>query len=404
MNKKRVVIVGGGPAGLMAATQLLDADCELILIDHKPTVGRKFLVAGDGGFNLTHSEELPAFLKKYDSDWMKNCVKQFDSPSFRYFLKSIGVPTIIGSSGKIFPEDHLKPIDVLNSWKKLLSKRVDFQMNSRLIDFSENAVLIETKGVSRTIEFDFLVLALGGGSWSKTGSDGKWFELFESKGIELADFASSNSGVELHQNWLESLEGKILKNVVVSCGDLSCSGDVVCTAYGLEGKPIYAMNGALRKQESKRLKIDFKPQFDQKKVLEVLQKAKSPTLGLKELKLAEVAIFWLKTFASKAEFTNPVELAALIKEFPVEVKGFRPLDEVISTAGGVLTTELDASGQLLKFPNVFCAGEMIDWDAPTGGYLIQGCVSSGYVVGQGMSATLDDLCHGGLDDFYRSDL
>ncbi len=391
MNKKRVVIVGGGPAGLMAATQLLDADCELILIDHKPTVGRKFLVAGDGGFNLTHSEDLPAFLEKYDSDWMKNCVHQFDSVVFRDFLKSIGVPTVIGSSGKVFPEDHLKPIDVLNSWKNLLSKKVNFQMNSRLIDFSENAVLIETKGVFKTIGFDFLVLALGGGSWSKTGSDGKWFELFRSKGIELADFDSSNSGVEIYDNWLSGLEGKIIKNIVVSCGDVSCSGDVVCTEYGLEGKPIYAMNGALRKQDVKRVKIDFKPQFAQKRVLEVLQKAKSSTLGLKELKLSEVAIFWLKTFVSKEDFTNPVQLAVLIKEFPVEVKGFRPLDEVISTAGGVLTTEIDENGQLHKFPNVFCAGEMIDWDAPTGGYLIQGCVSSGYVVGQGITTTLDDL-------------
>lgn len=388
MNRKRVVIIGGGPAGLMTATQLLDADCELILIDHKPTVGRKFLVAGDGGFNLTHSEELDNFVEKYDSDWIKNCVRQFDSSSFRDFLKSIGVPTIIGSSGKVFPEDELKPIDVLNSWKKLLSKRVGFKVNSRLIDFSENSISVESKGIVQELEFDFLVFALGGGSWAKTGSDGSWFELFQSKGFEMADFTSSNSGVELDKRWLNGLAGKILKNIVVSCEELSCSGDVVCTDYGLEGKPIYAMNGALRKQETKQIKIDFKPQFDQEKIQEILQKAKNSSQGLKDLKLSEVAIFWLKHFVSKEQFTNSNELAQLIKKFPVEVEGFRPLDEVISTAGGVLTIELDETGQLKKFPNIFCAGEMIDWDAPTGGYLIQGCVASGYVVGQAISTVL----------------
>lgn len=372
----------------MAAAQLLDADCELILVDHKPTVGRKFLVAGDGGFNLTHSEALDSFVEKYDADWIKNCVRKFDSSSFRDFLKSIGVPTIIGSSGKVFPVDELKPIDVLNLWKKLLSGKINYKLNARLVDFSENAVSLESKGTTEKIEFDFLVFALGGGSWAKTGSDGKWFELFQSKGIELADFASSNSGVELHGNWLGDLAGKILKNVIVSCGDLSCSGDVVCTEYGLEGKPVYAVNRGLRTQDKPGLIIDFKPQFDQKKVLEVLQKARNSTQGLKDLKLSEVAVFWLRNFVSKEQFIDPAQLSGLIKQFPVEVKGFRPLDEVISTAGGVLTSELYESGELKKFPTVFCAGEMIDWDAPTGGYLIQGCVSSGYVVGQAIKERL----------------
>lgn len=387
MSTKRVVIVGGGPAGLMAATQLLNAGCELILIDHKATVGRKFLVAGDGGFNLTHSEELKAFIDKYDSDWIKNVVKQFDASAFRNFLDSIGVPTIIGSSGKVFPTEDLKPIDVLNSWKKLLSQ-VNFRMNTELIDFSQNTLTVESEGKKEEIPFDYLVLALGGGSWEKTGSDGKWAELFETKNIKVSPFKSSNSGIVLYDNWLGGLAGKILKNVVVSCEDLSCAGDLVCTGYGLEGKPVYAVNRALREQGKPQIAIDFKPQVSFEKILAVLTKAKSPTLGLKDLKLGEVALFWIRNFVSKEKFTNPKELAKLVKKFPIGIKGFRPLEEVISTAGGVETSELDENGSLKHFPNVFCAGEMINWDAPTGGYLIQGCVSSGYVVAKRIAKLL----------------
>lgn len=382
MTKKRVIIVGGGPAGLMTASQLANSECEVILIDHKATIGRKFLVAGDGGFNLTHFEGIDTFLEKYDSDWIRNAVRQFDSTAFRNFLDEIGVPTIIGSSGKVFPVEDLKPIDVLNAWKESLSPNIRIQTNTRLIDFTNDAIVVEREGLREEMPFDVLVLALGGGSWSKTGSDGTWVELFQSKEITVSPFRSSNSGVVLYENWLSTLEGKILKNVVVSCGDQQCSGDIVCTSYGLEGKPVYAVNRELSKQEKPQLTIDFKPQIQLNKITEVLQKAKSPTLGLKELKLGEVAVFWLKNFVSKEKFTTPKELAKLIKAFPIGIKGFRPLDEVISTAGGVNTEELSESGSLNKFPNVFCAGEMINWDAPTGGYLIQGCVSSGYVVGR----------------------
>lgn len=388
MTPKRVVIVGGGPAGLMAATQLVNAGCEIILMDQKATVGRKFLVAGDGGFNLTHSENLESFLEKYDSDWIKNAVRQFDAPSFRDFLDSIGVSTVIGSSGKVFPVENLKPIDVLNSWKGFLSGKIDFRTNTQLIDFSAHDLAIESKSGREKIPFDFLVLALGGGSWQKTGSDGKWIDLFRSKNIEVIDFKPSNSGIELDQHYLKNLVGKVLKNVVVSCGKLSCAGDVVCTEYGLEGKPVYAINRELRDQVKPQLCIDFKPQFDQKRIVETLQKAKNASQGLKELKLSEIAIFWLKNFVSREQYTDPEQLSGLIKHFSLEIKGFRPLNEVISTAGGVATSELDECGQLKKFPDVFCAGEMIDWDAPTGGYLIQGCVASGFVAGRGVVGEL----------------
>lgn len=379
---KRVIIIGGGPAGLMAATQLLKSDCEILLLDQKASVGRKFLVAGDGGFNLTHSETPGEFREKYDSDWIKQAVKQFSNKDWIKFLKQIGIDTKVGSSGKIFPEDAIKPIQVLNAWKQLLEPRVQFMLNTRFVDFDEKQVEVERDGKLEKIDFDYLVLALGGKSWPVTGSDGFWTSVFEQKGIVLNPFQSSNSGLVLYENWLGDLEGKILKNIRVSAGNQSCSGDLVCTSYGLEGKPAYAINGALRKMEKPVFNVDLKPQMTQQKVFEVLKKAKNPSQGLKELKLGEVAIFWIRNFVSKQRFLDPKELAKAIKEFSIGIKGFRPIEEVISCAGGVSDAEISESGELNKFPNVFVAGEMIDWDAPTGGYLIQGCVSSGCISGK----------------------
>ena len=385
---KRVIIIGGGPAGLMAATQLLKSDCEILLLDQKASVGRKFLVAGDGGFNLTHSETPGEFREKYDSDWIRQAVRQFSNKDWIKFLKQIGIETKIGSSGKIFPEDAIKPIQVLNAWKQLLEPKVQFILNTRFVDFDEKQVEVERDGKLEKIRFDYLVLALGGKSWPVTGSDGFWTPVFEQKGIVLNPFQPSNSGLVLYENWLGDLEGKILKNIRVSAGNQSCSGDLVCTSYGLEGKPVYAVNGALRKMEKPVFKVDLKPQMTQQKVFEVLKKAKNPSQGLKELKLGEVAIFWIRNFVSKQRFLDPKELAKAIKEFSIGIKGFRPVEEVISCAGGVADSEISESGELNKFPNVFVAGEMIDWDAPTGGYLIQGCVSSGYVSGKAIKLSI----------------
>lgn len=386
---KRVIIIGGGPAGLMAATQLLKSNCEILLLDQKASVGRKFLVAGDGGFNLTHSETQSEFREKYDSDWIKQAVRQFSNKDWIKFLKQIGIETKVGSSGKIFPEDAIKPIQVLNAWKQLLEPRVQFMLNTRFVDFDEKQVEVERDGKLEKIDFDYLVLALGGKSWPVTGSDGFWTSVFEQKGIALNPFQASNSGLVLYENWLGDLEGKILKNIRVSAGNQSCSGDLVCTSYGLEGKPAYAINGALRKMEKPVFNVDLKPQMTLQKVFEVLKKAKNPSQGLKELKLGEVAIFWIRNFVSKQRFLDPKELAKAIKEFSIGIKGFRPIEEVISCAGGVSDAEISESGELNKFPNVFVAGEMIDWDAPTGGYLIQGCVSSGYVAGKAISRVIN---------------
>lgn len=389
-HQKRVVIVGGGPAGMMVASQLLASNCELIIVDQKASIGRKFLVAGDGGFNLTHSEPIKSFVEKYDAPWIKKAVSQFTNADFITFLNQLGIPTVIGSSGKIFPEDDIKPIQVLNAWKSHFGDRVNYQLGWKLEDFQAGIAHFSFGEKKESLAYDYMVLCLGGKSWSVTGSDGVWESLLKSKAIPLVQFTSSNSGLELYDNWLPEIDGQIIKNVLVSSNGFSCHGDVVCTKYGLEGKPIYAVNRGVRQDEKPAIYIDFKPQMQVEKITQILKKAKTPSQGLKALKLSPVAMFWLKTFVSKEGFNDSKKLAHHIKAFRVGIKGFRPIDEVISTAGGVALSAIDEFGMLSSHPNVFCAGEMLDWDAPTGGYLIQGCVSSGFITGKRVGELLSE--------------
>jgi uncharacterized flavoprotein (TIGR03862 family) len=390
-NNKQVVIVGGGPAGLIAAAQLKDSGCTVTIIDQKPTVGRKFLVAGEGGFNLTHSEPVLDFIEKYDNDWIKKCVRTYPSKQFRKYLKQIGVPTIVGSSGKVFPEETMKPAQVLSAIKADIAAHVTYDLGATVVDFNAASVTIEKENGRSTLNFDYLIFALGGASWQKTGSDGHWVPLFQQKGIEVMPLLPSNSGVVLYDNWLADLtDGMLLKNVITSVDKASCAGDILVTNYGLEGKPIYAVNRALRAMEKPTLTIDLKPQMTFEKIQQILKKAKNPTQGLKELKLSEVSLVWLRKFVSKENYNSAEQLAKQIKAFKIGIQSFRPIDEVISSAGGVATTELTPSGQLVKMDNIYCCGEMVDWDAPTGGYLIQACVSSGYVAGQAIRSLLID--------------
>lgn len=390
----------------MAATQLVSREAEILIVDQKAAPARKFLVAGDGGFNLTHSEELDTFLQKYDSDFVRNCVKQFTPEDFRQWLSQIGIETFVGSSGKVFPVVPTKPIEVLNAWRKVLkSKQLSWKMKTKLVDFDESTVTLECDGTTEVYPFDFLVLATGGASWKKTGTDGKWLELFEQKAIVTKPFSASNSGVVLKQvdyfpprrisetaslSWLKKHEGTILKNVRVTAGDNTVPGDVVITSYGLEGKPIYAANSWLRQHEFSGLSIDFRPQLTVDQVITALHHAKNVRSGFDKLKLPVVVYDWLKEVLSKEEFTDALELGRHIKAFKPEISGFRPIDEVISTVGGVEESALSETGELMGFPQVYCAGEMVDWDAPTGGYLIQACVSMGFVVGTSIRKAIDN--------------
>ncbi|MEY3236208.1 MAG: hypothetical protein RI883_309 [Bacteroidota bacterium] len=378
MKTKSVGIVGTGPAALMAGTVILENGHKVVFFDQKKAVGRKFLVAGNGGFNLTNDSEINQFVSHYDSEIIKKSVRLFDNNDFRDFLEKIGIETFVGSSGKIFPLKGIKPIDVLKAWQSYLLKLgAIFKMEHVLTDFNESELIFNSNDTENVFQFDHFVFALGGNSWSITGSDGKWFNKFVEKGIACKKFESSNSGFELiNHSHLKEHAGKTIKNCKVFCENIEIFGELVISEYGIEGPPIYAMNANFRNK--KDVYIDFKPTFSIKDIEQKLKKAKNVSEGLRDLKLPKVTIAWLKLSLKKEVFQNKSILAKTVKSFKLEIVKLRPIDEVISTIGGVEMNAINDSFQLKKFPKAYCIGEMLDWDAPTGGYLIQGCVSSGY--------------------------
>ena len=377
-----IIIIGAGPASLMAATQFSIQGHDVMIIEKQKTPGRKFLVAGNGGFNLSHSGELETFVKHYSCDEIQEVVRQFTNQQLRDFLDTIQIPTYVGSSGKIFPEKYIKPYQVLERWITFLKqKAVQFLFNTRMIDYTNHLIVVENSSGIHQFSFDKLILGLGGFSWSKTGSDGTWVNLFEKKGIKVEPFRPSNSGVHvvINENFLNKWEGSRFKNVIVSHHNKSKHGDVIITKYGFEGAPIYFCNASLRMFPDLKLLIDFKPQFSDDKIQQILIKSKNVTKALKTLKLSDATIDLLKSSLSKEDFLNYKLLVSYIKRFEISFQSFRPIDEAISVDGGVCWSELNDNLSLKKFSNVHVVGEMLNWDAPTGGYLLQACFATGYV-------------------------
>ncbi|MGO4905135.1 NAD(P)/FAD-dependent oxidoreductase [Flavobacterium sp. W20_MBD1_R3] len=384
--KKLVSIIGGGPAALMLAAFL---DCEkfkVTVYEKNKTLGRKFLVAGKGGFNLTHSESITELIARYTpADFLEKALLDFDNENFRKWLSSIGIPTYIGSSKRVYPENGFKPITVLNAILAVLEKQgVAIQYQHTWTGWtSENSIVFNT---DTTIKSDYTIFAMGGGSWKVTGSDGGWLDLFERENIPIVPFQSSNCAYRV--NWPEDFisehEGSPLKNIAISCCNKTQKGEAVITRFGLEGNAIYALSPQIRQKLESQQKaivfLDMKPTLRYDDLLQKIRKStfkKTSETLQKEVKLSPAQIGLLKKYLSKEIYLNPELLAQNIKKLSLEITGTAPLNDAISTTGGIQLNAVDDNFQLKNKNHTYCIGEMLDWDAPTGGYLLQACFSMG---------------------------
>jgi uncharacterized flavoprotein (TIGR03862 family) len=397
MSTRSVLIVGGGPAGLRAAEVARATGARVILCDGQRSVGRKFLVAGRGGLNLTHSEPVDDFPARYvdEPDRWRDLLREFGPDDLRTWATELGVETYVGTSGRVFPLGQ-KAAGLLRSWlRRLRTSGVEFRIGLRLTglestpggwcaQFQHLGEITEDK---LSLTADAIVLALGGASRPETGSDGTWPPLLAVHGVEIAPWVSANCGWEV--DWppelLARAEGLPLKNLEVRAAGESVSGELLITRHGLEGGAIYRLGRALRSMKQPRLEIDLKPQL----TIEVMRERATALSGTSDWfrawKLSPATIALLETI-SPGDCRDLEQLIARVKNFALPLRGPRPIAEAISSAGGVRWSELDEDLMLRKMPGVFVAGEMVDWEAPTGGYLLQACFATGTRAGRAAAA------------------
>lgn len=384
---------------MMLAAQLDRQLFDVAIYERNAAPGRKFLVAGKGGFNLTHGEALPAFIRRYTpSSFLEEPLSQFSNSDLRHWLDAIGIPTYVGTSSRVFPVKGIKPIEVLNAVLKHLKDRgVVIHAQHEWKGFGDdNSLLLDTPAGHKKIKADIIVFALGGGSWKVTGSNGSWADHFRQKGIECIPFMPSNCafGVQWPRAFIEQVQGQALKNCIFRCGALQRKGEAVLTAFGIEGSGVYALSPEVRDQLAKHkqalLRIDLKPGLSEEEIYKrIVARGRSSLSKCLEasLKLSPLTITMLKALVSKDDFTQADSLAKAIKNFPVTIYAMAPVDDAISTAGGISLGEIDADFELKKLPGHYAIGEMLDWDAPTGGYLLQACFSMGFALAQQLNKT-----------------
>jgi len=377
----QLAVIGGGPAGLRAAEIAATTGLQVTLYDGKSSVGRKFLVAGKGGLNLTHGEPLDRFVTRYSGPgqpaalW-ESLIAEFNPASLRAWAAELGVETFQATSGRVYPT-ALKAAPLLRRWiERLRGLGVRFEMNHRLTSLDPGSPYQLGFANGTTAAADAVILALGGGSWAKTGSDGGWTSIFENLGIAHHPLAPANCGWE--HAWspevLTAAEGQPLKNIHVSAGDHLAIGELMVTRYGLEGGAIYQLGAALRAMPEPSITIDFKPTFSHAQLVAKMESVRRDFLTAARIrwKLPAAA----EAILSRQSWSDADSLAREVKHCVIPLTRPRPLDEAISSAGGVCWSELDSKLMLKKLPGTFLAGEMIDWEAPTGGYLMQGCFAT----------------------------
>ncbi len=422
---KKVMVVGAGPAGLMAAEVLSSAGVSVQLLDAMPSIGRKFLLAGKGGLNLTHSEPADLFASRYGQRraQIEALFKNFDASDVRSWAASLGIETFVGSSGRVFPVD-MKAAPLLRAWLARLrhpkkGPPVEFFMRHKWLGWPSEAecpvgdgqtasrppLVFETPSGPVHMQADAVVLAVGGGSWARLGSTGAWVSLLQARGVAVAALRPSNCGFDIRHGWsahfASRFAGQPFKSVAIAvphAPGLSFvrKGEFVATATGVEGSLIYAASGLLRDEilahGHASFLLDLLPDMPLERVVAEVQHprgSRSLSSHLKSrLHLDGIKAGVLYELLTKAQLHDAVQLAQAIKALPITLSAVRPIDEAISSAGGVLFEGLTDGLMLENLPGVFCAGEMLDWEAPTGGYLLTACLASGVTAAQGVVAYL----------------
>ena len=404
-----IAVIGGGPAGLMAAEVLSAEGWQVDLYDAMPSVGRKFLLAGKGGMNLTHSEPADRFAGRYGErrQQIESLLRDFGAGSVRAWALGLGIETFVGSSGRVFPTD-MKAAPLLRAWLQRLRHPVGggpgvrFHMRHRWQGWTTDghALVFETPAGGLSVRARAVVLALGGGSWARLGSNGAWVPLLSSRGVAVAPLLPSNCGFDRAQGWSEHFRsrfaGQPFKNVAIHVvpergAPFHRKGEFVATESGVEGSLIYAASSLLRDQIVRHgqatLQLDLLPDLPAERVVREVahpRGARSLSSHLKSrLGLDGIRMAMLHELLDKEAINDPIRLAAAIKALPLQLAAARPIDEAISSAGGVLFEALNPGLMCEALPGVFCAGEMLDWEAPTGGYLLTACMASGRRAGQG---------------------
>ena len=409
---KQVTIVGGGPAGLMAAEVMLQQGIQVDLYDAMPSIGRKFLLAGKGGLNLTHSESFELFCSRYNTrrDVFAPMLDYFGPDQLQAWVHDLGIPTFVGSSGRVFPE-AMKAAPLLRAWlHRLRAAGLRIHVRHRWCGWGEDSTPVfqrlcfDTPQGRSIIHADAVVLALGGGSWARLGSDGAWVAALQQVGIKIAPLRPSNCGFDV--GWSEYFRsrfaGQPLKSVALSFTDVAGNvqrrvGELMLSDIGVEGSLVYAASAPLRDvidaQGVANITLDLTPDKSVQRLTDEIahpRGARSLSSHLQSragIKGAKMGL--LRECVPAEDFADPMRLARAIKSLTLTLAAPRPIDEAISSAGGVMFEALDKNLMLRKWPGVFCAGEMLDWEAPTGGYLLTGCFATGRAAGLGALNWLD---------------